>query len=157
MNIWYRGITPFGPLVCKVEQTVSTLSQLQPASAVGQKALLHGMVFIKKARCVENVIQFHVARSNYLLVWSTHFTAMLSDWVIDKGSQPSIASSDVVQNTGWQIRPVFAKVRFWVCRSLWLLSCVFENSLGFLKKCEWLNQLATRRGPTSPSSLAWAT
>ena len=34
----YCGITPFGPLLL-LKQTVSTLCQLQPATAVGQKAL----------------------------------------------------------------------------------------------------------------------
>ena len=35
----FQNCTPFSPLLRQVEQTVSALCQLQPATAVGQKAL----------------------------------------------------------------------------------------------------------------------
>ena len=38
-NAFWPGLTPFGPLLWQVKQTVSTLCQLQPATQVGQKAL----------------------------------------------------------------------------------------------------------------------
>ena len=36
--------------------------------------------------------------------------------------------------TGLEIRPVFAKLRFWVCRTLEFFAWVFEKNQGFLKK-----------------------
>ena len=35
---------------------------------------------------------------------------------------------------GLEIRPVFAKLRFWVCRTLEFFAWVFEKNQGFLKK-----------------------
>ena len=36
--------------------------------------------------------------------------------------------------SGLEIRPVFAKLRFWVCRTLEFFAWVFEKNQGFLKK-----------------------
>ena len=39
-----------------------------------------------------------------------------------------------ISTSGLEIRPVFAKLRFWVCRTLEFFAWVFEKNQGFLKK-----------------------
>ena len=42
--------------------------------------------------------------------------------------------SSTLFRSGLEIRPVFAKLRFWVCRTLEFFAWVFEKNQGFLKK-----------------------